>query len=264
MSLPGGGGGQTQTTTTEPWSGVRGYLRGMYGAAKQDVLNRPLEFFPGQTYVDYSPETEMALTGQYNRALAGSPLNPAAQNQVIGTLGGQYLGQNPYLDQLQQNVLGTVKPGVDTMFEMAGRGGSPLQAEALGRGVSQGMAPHLFGSYEAERQRMMDASRLAPQLAREDYFDIGQLGQVGAAREAMSQRELSDAMARHEFAQMEPYQRIQRYGGILGGTAPLIGGAGGMTTGTQQQINPLALGLGLYSTMQGGAMRMLPFMMGGF
>lgn len=224
-----GGGGQRQETTSEPWEGIQPGLRRGYQAATTDILWRPREFFPGQTYVEYSPETEQALALQTARA-TDNPLLQQAQDYTSATLGGEYLGQNPYLDQLQQSVMSTVMPQVDSQFGMAsGRFGSPAHAEALGRGVSRGMAPYLFQEYGAERARQQQAAGMAPGMAQADYFDIGQLGQVGQAREQLARAALQDQMNRFNFYQMEPTQRIQDYMGILGGSAPLIGGAGQMT-----------------------------------
>jgi len=247
-----------QETTTDPWSGIQPYLQSGYSAAKRNVLMDRQEFFPGQTYVDYAPETEQALAQQTQRAGA-NPLLGLAQDETAATLGGDYLGQNPYLSQLQDSVMSSVMPQVDSQFGMAsGRFGSPAHAEALGRGVSRGMSPFLFQEYGAERGRMQDAAQAAPGLAREDYFDIGQLGQVGASREALDRMALQDEMSRFQFGQDEPRQRLQQYMGILSGSAPLIAGSG-TTTAQQPGINPLAMGLGAATTL-GGAALGNPFM----
>ena len=239
------GGGDKQETVSEPWSGIQPYLGRGYRAAQAEVLQRPQEFFPGQTYVEYSPETEQALAAQTARATGGNPLLGLAQQQTGATLAGEYLGQNPYLDQLQESVMSTVMPGVDTQFNLAsGRFGSPAHAEALSRGVTRGMAPYLFGEYGAERGRQQAAAGMAPSMAREDYFDISQLGRVGTAREDLERLALQDEIARFQFAQQEPTQRVQDYMGILSGSAPLVGGAGQVTASAPGGgLNPMgALG----------------------
>lgn len=229
--------GGKQETQSDPWKGLQPYLMQGYGAAAQNILGQP-------TFVGFSPETEQALEAQTARAQAGNPLLGLAQQQTAATLGGEYLGQTPYLDQLQESVMSTVMPGVDSQFGMAsGRFGSPLHAEALSRGVTRGMAPYLFGEYGAERGRMMDASRMAPGLGQADYFDIGQLAQVGQMRRGLEQERL-----------MEPGQRTMQYLAALGGTAPLLAGTG---TSTQRQfMNPLMMGLGAGTTLAGAALPM--------
>ncbi len=253
-----GGGGQKQETSSEPWWGIQDPLLSGYRRAGEEVLNRPQEFFPGQTYVGYSPETEQALALQAERAGA-NPLLGQAQDYTSATLAGDYLNQNPYLDQLQESVMSSVMPQVAGQFGGAsGRFGSPAMAEALGRGVSRGMAPFLFQEYGAERGRQQQAAQMAPGLAREDYYDIGQLGQVGSMRENLERQALQDEINRWNFAQAEPVQRLQNYMGMISGSAPLIGGAGTTQATTQQPFNPLTFGLGA-ATSLGGAFLGNPF-----
>lgn len=279
----GGGGTTTSVTNSEPWSEQKPYLATGFESALTDVLNRPRSYFPDSTVVPYSPETMSALSAQSNRALQGSPLLGGAQDYTGDVLGGEYLSaapsqaggytgdvlsgkyldpeSNPFLANVQDSVLSQVQPQVAGTFARAGRtGGSPLAAEALGRGVSRGMAPYLFGEYgrergimegaagreydrfSQERGVMENAANRAPGLAREDYFDIGQLANVGAARELKADEGLQDSISRWNFAQAEPTERLGQYMNMIGG------GYGGTSTGSQtssQSSNPLLTGLGL-------------------
>ena len=243
-----------QETQSEPWQGVQPYLRKAYRGAERDILNRPQEFFPGQTFVGFAPETEQALAAQTARAQS-NPLLSQAQDYTSATLAGDYLNQNPYLEGLSDSVLSSVMPQVASQFGGAsGRFGSPGMAEALGRGVSRGMAPYLFQEYGAERGRQQQAAQMAPGMAQADYFDIGQLANVGAARQGLEQQALQDEINRFNFAQQEPVQRLQNFMGILGGSAPLIAGSGTTTSSQQQAFNPLTFGLGAATTLGGAAL----------
>lgn len=246
-----GGGGDTQsssqTTTSEPWGPQQPFLEQGMRYALQDVLRTPDQYFPNQAFVPFAPETETALSAQTGRALMGSPLNPAAQGQVMSTLGGGYLGQGPQWDAMQDAVMSSVMPQVDASFMQHHRFGSPLHAEALGRGVARGMAPLL----ESERERMMQASALAPTLAQQDYFDINQLAGVGARREDLYGRALQDQINRWNFMQQEPEQRLQNYMNLV------RGGFGGTSTGSQ--IAQTDTGMDPVQTGVGAAMSLLPF-----
>ena len=260
----GGGGKQETETSSEPWKGIQPYLRQAYRSAERNILRDPQEFFPGQTYVGFSPETEQALTAQTARAGA-NPLLGQAQDYTSSVLGGDFLGSNPYMDQLSDSVLSSVMPQVSSQFGGAsGRFGSPAMAEALGRGVSRGMAPFMFQEYGNERARQQQAAQMAPGMAQADYFDIAQLANVGAAREGLERQALQDEISRFNFGQQEPITRLQNFMGILGGSAPLIAGSG--TTQMQQpgpQTNPLLMGLGAATTL-GGAALGNPAFFGGF
>ena len=212
--MPDGGPSGSSEQSNEPWSVAQPFLQRGYEEAERQILDRPTEFFPGSTVVPFAPETMMALGGQSNRAMMGSPLLPQSQGYTGDVLSGAYLSpeNNPFLGGVTDAVLSQVQPQVAASFGMAGHGaGSPLASEALGRGVSRGMAPYLFGEYGRERGIQERAAERAPYLAREDYFDIGQLGAVGATREAQAQRELGDQIQRWEFAQQEPPRRTMDY-----------------------------------------------------
>ena len=235
------GGGGSPETNNEPWSSQKPYLEQGFRGAERDVKNRLLEYFPGSTVIPFSPETEMALGATANRALSGSPLLGAAQDYTGDVLSGEYLDPetNPFFEGMMDSVVSAVRPGIDSRFAMAGRSGtSPLAAEALGRGVSRGAMPWLASEYGRERGIMEGAAARAPGLAREDYYDIDRLGQVGGVREGQAGRELQDVMNRYNFAQGEPTNRLAQYMGLIQGNY-------GRTSSTSGGgANPLLLGTG--------------------
>ena len=249
----GGGNDRTSKTTNEPWSGAKPYLTQGYQAAEQNILNRPTEFFPGSTVVPFAPESEAALGATATRAVEGSPVLGAAQDYTSRVLGGEYLSpeKNPFMRGLVDSVTSAVRPGIDASFAGAGRGGSPGHREALGRGISRGLMPYLYGDYGRERGFMEGAAGRAPGLAREDYYDIGQLGRVGAAREGKAGEELADSMARYGFAQEEPGRRAQSYISSISGIPMPMSSTTRTSGGGSGVMDALSLGL-LGAGMVGG------------
>ena len=213
------GGGGTQVQTTDPWKGQQPYLAAGFQGAQEGILNQP-----GQGVVPFSPETQYSLYGTAQRALQGSPLVGMGQQQIAQTLGGDYMAGGPGFDAYADAAWNAVRPGVDTGFAAGGRYGSGAHAEQLGKGFGRAMAP----LYESERGRQMQAAFGAPSMAMADYQDLGMLGGVGAAREQQAGR----------YAD-EPYTRLQRYMGLVGG-----GGYGGTTTTTGQGGSPMMGALG--------------------
>lgn len=203
--------GKSQEVDTDPWAGVQPYLSELFREGQANVLDRPLEFYPDSTAVPFSPETEISLAAQTGRAVLGNPLNPASQQHIGDTLSGNYFAGGAGFDAAKDAVTSSVIPDVDSQFGAGGRFGGALQSEAIGRGVSRGLAPYL----DAERNRMMQASEMAPGLAREDYFDISQLGQVGLQREDLYGRTLQDQVDRWNFGQQEPFERISNFSSVL-------------------------------------------------
>jgi hypothetical protein len=233
-----------QTTTvsnTAPWAAQQPYLTEGFERAQTDILDAPGQYYPNSTVVPFAPQTEQALGMQEQRALAGSPLTGAAQNQVQSTLQGDYLeGGNPYLSeavasatrpimtQFQEDVI----PSIQSGFSGKGRYGSGLQArqqqragEDVTRQIADVAGSMAYKNYGDERSRMLQAGTLAPALAAEDYTDIGQLGNVGATREAQAGAELQEGINRFQFEQESPKDALARYMTLVGG-----GSYGGSTT----------------------------------
>jgi hypothetical protein len=234
-SLKGGGGSsrnQTTTSTTEPPKYLRPFLeQGMQGA--QGIYNQgPQQYYPGQTVVGFSPETEQALGMQASRAQSGSPLMGQANTYASGLLGGKNPitfggASNPYLDAQFQHAADITGGRLQTEFGGSGRNLDamrPARAEELNN-----LATSMYGgAYESERDRMASeigqqraqqfgVLGLAPGMAQADYADIDRLRDVGATREDLTGREMQDAAARFDFNQNAPGANLDQYLARLGG-----------------------------------------------
>lgn len=222
-SKSGGGGGTVQSSTiqkADPWSEQQPYLKEQYAGA-QDLYRQPAEFYPGQTFASFSPETEAALAAQSNRAVEGSPLTGAYQGQLTDTLGGNYLmAGNPYFSAMADRITAEVQPQIDARFASHGRSGSGLHGRAIGEGLGDALGALAYQNYGDERTRQMQAAGMAPQAAQQDYFDIAKLAEVGGSREDLVQQAINEAMARHNYGIEEPWQRLGQYASIVQGSAP--------------------------------------------
>ena len=221
------------TTSNEPYAGQKPFLEAGFERAKTDILEQPSEYYPNSTVVPFSPTSLQALGLQENRALAGSPVTQAAQNQVQQTAQGDYLtAGNPYAAQAIQNATAPlaqrfqedVIPGIQSGFNNAGRFGSGLQArqqERAGEAVANQMGDIATNMglqiYGDERQRQMQASQLAPQLASQDYTDIQALKGVGVERESMAGNILQDDISRFNYAQQAPKDALAQYMALVSG-----------------------------------------------
>ena len=253
---------QTTTTSNAPWSGQQPYLTAGFERAKTDVLNKPQEYYPNSTVVDFAPQTEQALGMQESRALAGSPVTQAAQGNIQDTLSGDFLSAgNPYFDQAVQAATRPmttafkedIMPAIQSGFSSKGRYGSGLQArqqERAGEGLTRQigdvagtMASDMYG---AERGRQMQAATLAPTLAAQDYADIGQLKDVGLTREAQAGAELQEDISRFEQEQQAPVDALTKYMTLIGGGYGTEG-----TSSAPIYRNKTAEGLGMAATAAG-------------
>ncbi len=123
--MGGGGGTQTQTARAEIDPTLKPYVEYGLGEAKRLYQGTTPSFFPGQTYVSPSEATTQALGLAEQRALAGSPLTQAAQQQTLATIQGQ--GVNPFL-------AGALEQANRLSGEQFTRNIQNLQSEAASRG----------------------------------------------------------------------------------------------------------------------------------
>ena len=91
--MPGGGGNTTTVQNADPWGPSQPYRIRGFEQALQNLQSGGPQFYPGQTYVPFSGQTEAALGGMENRAMYGSPVEGSMQNWVTNTLNNPIGGQ---------------------------------------------------------------------------------------------------------------------------------------------------------------------------
>jgi hypothetical protein len=224
--MGGGGGPQNSTTTTSIDPAIKPYVTYGLDEAKRLYESESPTFFPGQTYVSPSEQTQQALQMAQQRAMTGSPLTGAAQAETLATIQGR--GVNPFLAGAleQTNRLSgedylrnmqKLQSGASSM----GRYGSAAQNQLTGqaqdvyaRALTEQGGQLAYQSAEAERARQMAAVGAAPTMAQADYADIQRLLSVGGAREAQSAAQLQDAMNRFNFQQNLPQAKLSQYANL--------------------------------------------------
>jgi hypothetical protein len=227
--MGGGGGGQQQTTTTSIDPSILPYVKDILSQGQKLYQSQTPTFFPGQTYVSPSEATQQALQMAKERALGGSPLVKAAQQEQLATIQGQ--GPNPFLAgalqaqaaPLTQNYQEAMR-GLESKVSAGGRYGSDAmaqlaqrQAQGYGTGLGNAMANLAYNSSEAQAQRQQQAALAAPTMANADYADIQKLLTAGQMGEGYQSAQLQDAMNRFNFQQNLPYQKLQQYAGLITG-----------------------------------------------
>ena len=224
--MGGGGGKQDSTTTTSIDPAIKPYVTYGLEEAKRLYETGSPQFFPGQTYVSPSEQTQQALQMAQQRAIQGSPLTGAAQAETLATIQGR--GVNPFLagaleqtnrlagEQFNRNI-----QNLQSSAASAGRYGSNAMGQQAGqaqdifaRALAEQGGQLAYNSAEAERARQMAAVGAAPQMAQADYADIQRLLSVGGAREAQSAAQLQDAMNRFNFQQNLPQMKLQQYANL--------------------------------------------------
>ena len=215
------GGGQTRTITSSTMAPAyaQPFLEYGLGQAKALYESGTPEYYPRSTVVGFAPETEQALSGIRQQALAGSPLSGAVQDAVMQNL----TGTNP----LQSAAMRPVMEAMQGRVAQAGRYGSGYGDAA----IAQALAP-------AALQAQQAAIAQAPGARQLGFADMQTLAQVGAAREQQAQAELAADIQRFQFEQARPQQKLAEY------MATVAGGTVGSQQIQPQFSNPAASILG--------------------
>lgn len=226
------------TQTTEPPAFIQPYMQ--YGAEQGRALYETggPQYYPGNTVVPFSQQTEAALAGTEARARNGSPVVNAAQNYATNLLGSSPTSQfgsgsnpyasshnpyggasNPHLDAVFNHGADAITNRIQSDFAGSGRNisaGAPLAADELGSLYAGIYAP----AYENERSRQFG-------------FDTQQLG-IGAQgyeseRDRMAQDIQQQRGQQFGAASLAPnlgaqdYLDLQALGGVGGQVEDLAG-----------------------------------------
>ena len=237
--MGGGGGGSTTSTGIDP--AIKPYVTYGLEEAKRQYEAPGASFFPGQTYVSPSEATSQALQAAQQRAISGSPIQQAAQQEYLSTVQGR--GVNPFLEGALAGVNRQATEaytrgvqGIQSNAASAGRYGSNAMGQQVGqaqdifgRNLAEQAGTLAYQSAEAERGRQMAAVTGAPAYAQADYQDIQKLLTAGQGQESYQQKALQDAINRYNYEQTLPQQKLQQFTNLFTSVP-----SGGTSTTTQQ------------------------------
>jgi hypothetical protein len=137
----------------------------------------------------------------------------------------------------------------DIATRMAGASGlADLQQAAFGRQAAA--AGGIAGTEQIARQQQLAAAGMAPQFYSQQFLPSQQLGQIGAAREAIAAQPLQEEMSRFQFGQQVPYQQLQGFLSSVYGT-PMTGSQIPATPQAQTNRFGQALGGGILGSQVG-------------
>jgi hypothetical protein len=247
-------GTTTSTSTTQIDPTIQPYLTyGLQEAQRLYQAGGP-KYYQGQTYVSPSEATQTGLQALQARASAGSPLTGAAQQQLLGTIQGDYLGGNPFFSgafqpaaQAATTEFNKAIGDITSAASKAGRYGSGAMTNLQGAAAGQlaqkltGTAGQLaYENYANERARQQQAMFGAPALAEADYADINKMLAAGQLGEGYKQQALTADMARYGYEQQLPQTQLTNYLSNIG----LVPKGQTTTAQTPYFTNPTATALG--------------------
>ncbi|WP_373092772.1 hypothetical protein [Zhongshania sp.] len=168
-----------------PWAAQEPYLKEVFQGAQN--------FYQGDA--PFAPFSDISTSGFD----AARQLFPQTTGMLSQTVGGEFMGANPYLQDIASRAQEGALSGINATFGGAGRTGGGIHQQSVAEGLGNVAAGIYAPAYEAERSRMMQASGMIPrQLA-------GQVG-LGGVMEAKDLEQ-----------QLAPYTQLQRYLSLVGG-----------------------------------------------
>ena len=213
------------TTTTSIDPTIQPFLS--YGLTEAQKLYQGggPQYYGGQTYVSPSATTQTGLQALEARASLGNPLLQSAQNQLQGTISGDYLSGNPFFQ-------GAFKPAataaesqyrqtlgdIGSKASLAGRYGSGAMGSLQDRATNtfaQNLANTAgqlaYQNYAQERGAQQAATMAAPAMAGADYQDIQQMLNAGQMREGYTGQQQQADITKFNFLQNQPQQNLANY-----------------------------------------------------
>lgn len=107
---------EENTQTQDPWAPAQPFILDTMQNAK-NLFNSDAgtQYFPGSTSTPMSWDTSYALDAMRNRAIGGSPLNNAAQDQMLNTINGDYF--NPSNQHYQSAMTGGLDNNSGSLYQ---------------------------------------------------------------------------------------------------------------------------------------------------
>ena len=258
---------QTTTQTNAAPAYLQPYLTQAASAAQsayQDPNNTTI--YEGNRVADYGADTTNALNLIRQRAIGGSPLEQQAISETQKMASGDYLNNNPYIDQMIGNIndetlrkYATVaKPSAESAAARGGNFGSSAYFNAMREGsqnVTRDLASNATNirgqNYATERQNQINAVNQLPQLAQIDYNNAAKLGQVGTAYDDLEKQKLQAEISKFYEQRGVNQDALNNY---ISQISQIGQGQGTQSTTTPaQKTNWLTTGLGLAAAGAGVA-----------
>jgi len=285
MSM-GGGGGQSQTTRSEPSEIQKPYLEDMYKQAQTQFQQGPMQAFP-DTYTAAPSESQLVgeqllkASSQGQASAIADSLYPAFQNTLMSP-------SQAFADpMLQQSLTAGLRPiynQTQGLLQQArrdstkeGQLNSDRQA-LLEQGVigdylnkASDTAAKLYGDVYGDISKTRAAAlAYTPQILSAFSTPAQTMMAAGSMEQARAQQAIDEARSKFEFAQQAPSMSLNQYANIVGGTilpgSTTVSGGGGGGGGLQgalggamsgATLGPMLGMTGPYGAMAGAALGLL-------
>lgn len=259
--LGGGSQSTSQTTSVEPWREQVPYLQDVFRQAQGLYQGQGPQYFQGQTVAQPTALQEQgrglmsgyAANGMQNLAQQAQQANQFSLYDIL------FPQSNPALAAYQQSATLPLYQGLTEETLPAIRAGAVGAGQYGGsrQGIAEGLAAgrtaQAAGNVQANianqgylqgLEAQGRAMALAPQMAQFGLMPGQTMEAIGAAQQQQNQANINADMARWNWEQNLPYQRLREFYGLVSGPFGSTSTTTGSTSG----------GGGLPGMIAGGAM----------
>ena len=151
--------------------------------------------------------------------------------------------RSQYTDQLVQNTIDRIMPGINSSFAGSGMSGSGLHAQNLASGVSSGVAGVLDNAWQQGENRALQAAGMVPGINNAAYGAVNFLDTMGRGNQQQNQAEINAAVLQDQQAQTADLNAIQDYLALTSGVGGMFGVQSSRTSGGNGLLGALGFGL---------------------
>jgi hypothetical protein len=206
-----------------------GQLRDMLSRL-QTMGQTPMEMYPDQMYAGMAPEQTKALDMLRGFSGGMGQMVDPAMAAWQSSLNAPDVANNPYVQGMinQQGTtlnrnLAEIMPGIDASMlgvnERLGGSGQGVAQGIAARGTQEALANTMaqtqMGAYGQGLEQQRYAMGAAPEMAQFGLMPADIMMRVGDVERAEEQKGISEDISRFNFAQQEPWNRLQNQAGMF-------------------------------------------------
>jgi hypothetical protein len=261
---------QTKTTTV-PWSQQQPYLLEGFKGAEDLYKGSGPSYYPGSTVSPFNPNQIAGQNQALNFAQNIAPGLVSGTNSAYQfALSAPDVANNPYVAAaataaarpIYQNLTESVLPNIRSGASLSGQYGGSRQGIAEGlaaQSANQAAADQSANIYNQAYAQGLDAQgraiALGPQTLALGAYPGQIISGVGDVQQGQAQNELNSDIARYNYGQTLPYQKLAEFmntiQGSYGGTSTSTGPSTQSPGALQSGLGGAALGASLGSAIPG-------------
>jgi hypothetical protein len=211
------------TVNTGPWAPQQPYLEDAFAKAQANMPGA-MGVYQGPRIAGLNPTQGQAFNDIRN--MGDNKNVPAALEQNLATIRGDYLNSNPYIDKTfgmasdavkRQYMTGTAPQTAGAMAAAGRYGSGAYRNQVSGNEQNYGktlddLATSIYGgNYANERGLQQQAVGMAPTLAQARYIDPQMRLMVGDREQAQTQAEYNDSLTRFNEGRDAPTRALNTY-----------------------------------------------------